>query len=202
MVRISNKLVTGFVLLLSMAAAAQSVSQSKDGKVTGPGFVVTLPASIVAEPAATPECEHGFYIELPPRPADSAARAHPPLSYRYIALDTRWDAGDLPSLDDAVATITSNLLASVPAELVSPGDLTLEANLPARLGTIPARRLVIRYRNARHQPAIRQVIVAYHARKDAAAIVYILVLNTTEENFQEDVEVLGKVMASFKVTEP
>lgn len=187
--------------LLTLAAAAQSIPQFKDGKVTGSGFVVTLPPGIVAEPAATPECEHGFYIELSPRPAEIAARPHAPISYRYIAFDTRWDTGDMPSLDDVVNDITSNLLNHIPADLVNVGEVTVDSNFPARLGSLPARRLVIRYKNTQHQRAVRQVIVAYRTRKDASAIVYLLVLNTTEQSFQEDIVLLGKVMAGFKVAE-
>jgi hypothetical protein len=208
LIRLTGKfLATALVaVLLTFAAAAQTVPQFsvphiKDGKVTGPGFEVTLPPGVIAEPAATTECEHGFYLELPPRPADSAARAHAPIGYRYIAFDTRWDIGDMPSLDDVVNSITSNLLDNIPADLVNAGEVTVDGNFPARLGTLPARRLIIKYKNTQRQRAIRQIVVAYRTRKDASAIIYLLVLNTTEQSFQEDVGVFGKIMAGFKVTE-
>jgi len=185
--------------------AAQSAPTVSDGKVTGAGFTVAIPGDILVEPAATAETLHGFYIDLPPRPKDASllrrSGASHRSSYRYIAFDTRWDVGDMPSLDAVVENITSNILDNIPPEIVAAGAVTLDANLPARLGTVPARRLVIKYRNTAKQPAIRQVIVAYNARKDAGAVVYLLILNTTQQDFQQDVNLFSKVLAGFKLTD-
>ena len=121
--------------------------------------------------------------------------------YRYIAFDTKWDIGDMPSLDKVVDNLTSNILDRMPPEIVGDGPVMLEANLPARLGTLPARRLVIKYRNSQKKPAIRQVIVGYRVRKDAGAIIYFLTLNTTQQNFQEDIGLFSKILAGFKLTD-
>ena len=190
-------------LLLTAASVGQSPPQVKDGKISGAGFVITLPPDLAVEIAATSESEHGFSIDLPPRPVGSVQlrSSRTPTSYRYIAFDTKWDSGDMPSLDAVVNNISSNLLDSVPADLVNAGEISLDGNFPARLGSLPARRLILKYRNTQHKPAIRQIIVAYNARKDASAIVYMLILNTTEQNFQEDVSIFSKVIAGFKLAD-
>jgi len=178
------------------------VPQVKDGTIAGTGFTITLPPDIKVEPSANEETLHGFLIDLAPNVPGAPAKSNRPAIYRYIAFDTRWDTGDMPSLDAVVEDITSNLLGHIPPEIVGVGDVSVTANLPAKLGTLPARRLVITYRNTERKPAIRQVIIAYNARKDASAIVYFLILNTTQQNFQEDVGVFSKVMAGFKLTDP
>jgi hypothetical protein len=187
-------------LWLCSAAMAQAVPQLKDGKVTGAGFVITLPPGINVQVAANPQSAHGFFLELPPRTDDERSN-DPEIAYRYIAFDTKWDVGDMPSLDDAVQNITRNILQYIPAELVRHGQVSVDASLPARLGSLPARRLVLKYENTKREPAIGQMVIAYHARKDASAIVYLLVLNTTEQNFHEDVSLFSKVMAGFKLAD-
>lgn len=191
-------------LLLSVGhaqtASQLTVPQLKNGKIIGAGFVVTLPPGITAEIGGSSESNHGFYIELPLRTDEVEVHSAHTRSYRYIAFDTKWDIGDMPSLDSAVNAITANLADNIPADIVHSGEVTLDGNFPARLGTLPARRLIIKFRNSERKNAIRQVIVAYNARKDASAIVYVLVLNTTEDNFQEDMTVFGKVLAGFKLT--
>ena len=174
----------------------------KDNEVTGAGFVVTLPADIAVEPGSTSESAHGFYIDLPPRSKDTPLRrAGHESSFRYIAFDTKWDIGDMPSIDSVIDQLTSNILDHIPPEIVGYGPVTLDANLPARLGTLPARRLIIKYRNTEKKPAVRQIIIAYRTRKDAAAMVYFLTLNTTAEHFQEDIGVFSKILAGFKLTD-
>jgi len=189
--------------LLSIASATgQSIPTVKDGQVTGAGFTITLPADITVDPGATNETTHGFFVELPPRSSNAPVRREGRDSgYRYIAFDTKWDIGDMPSLDKVVDNLTSNILDRMPPEIVGDGPVMLEANLPARLGTLPARRLVIKYRNSQKKPAIRQVIVGYRVRKDAGAIIYFLTLNTTQQNFQEDIGLFSKILAGFKLTD-
>lgn len=207
MIRLICKLfaLTSLALCFLPPARAQSAPAVKDGQVSGAGFTFILPADLLAKPGYSDETLHGFYIPLAPTVGEKEtatlrrSSGHP-FNYRYIAFDTRWDIGDMPSLDAVVQSITSNILDNIPPEIVAPGDVVLDANLPVRLGTLPARRLVIKYRNTAKQQAIRQVIVAYYARKDASAIVYLLTLNTTEQNFREDVNVFSKVLAGFKLT--
>jgi hypothetical protein len=188
-----------FALLIPWSAAAQSV-QEKDGKVTGPGFVITLPPGIAVDLAtASPESEHGFFLALPLTSSDAPVPSTPTRTYRYIAFQTRWDLSDLPSLDAVVQAITSNIVAYVPSDIVNYGDILLAGNFPARLGTLPARRLILKFKNNQHKLAIRQMIIAYNARKDAGAIVYFLVLNTTDQSFDDDIDIFGKILAGFKV---
>jgi hypothetical protein len=194
---------TLLLLLLPSVSWAQNVPEISDGKVIGASFTIALPPNVVAEISATPETLHGFQIDLTPHFSGAVLRkTGAPSTFRYIAFDTRWDAGDMPSLEAVVQDITSHVLKYVPEELVGSGDLSLTGNLPARLGSLPARRLVMSYRNSDKRPSIRQMIVAYHARADASGIIYLLTLNTTQENFQEDLTVFGKVLSGFKLTSP
>jgi hypothetical protein len=184
---------------LTCVMAAQSAPQVADGKITGPDFTITVPPDLKIQAGANEESLHGFLIDLTPRPAGVQQHSNR-ADYRYIAFDTRWDTGDMPSLSAVTDEIAANLLAHIPEELVGSGDVTLSANLPAKLGPLPARRLIMNYRNTERKPAIRQVIVAYNARKDASAVVYFLILNTTQQNFEEDVTLFSKIMAGFKLT--
>jgi len=194
-----------FAVALCLGAVAQSVPQIKDGQVVGSGFTVTLPAGVNAQVGANSESEHGFYIELsgPQAANNSLYQLHPtkPHSYRYIAFDTRWDIGDMPSLDAAVDALTLHIGEAVPSYIVDSGDIVLAGNFPTRLGGLPARRLILKFKNNDRKPSVRQMIVAYDARKDASAIVYVLVLNTTEQNFDEDMGVFGKIVAGFKLSD-
>jgi len=195
---VSKLLLASLALLICGSTAAQNV-QVKDGQVIGAGFAVNLPPGISVDVSANSESMHGFYVALPPRPPDVPPNSAPSRSYRYIAFDTKWDLGDMPSLDAAVQAVTGDLIEYVPSYLVN-SDIVVDANLPARLGTLPARRLVLKFKNSAHKQAIRQMIIGYRARDDASAIVYLLVLNTTEENFDDDLGIFGKILAGFKVT--
>lgn len=192
-----------FAWLVCAGAMAQSAPQISDGKITGNGFTMTMPQDVKAQPGATEESEHGFYIDLTHKagPGTVTLRSSKMASsYRYIAFDTRWDIGDMPSLDSVITEIVDHTLDHIPPEIVAPGPVLLDSNLPMRVGGLPARRLVIKYKNTEKQRAIRHVVIAYNARQDASAIVYLIVLNTTEENFQEDVSVFSKILAGFKLT--
>lgn len=183
---------------LSVAGHAQSVPQVADGNVVGAGFTVAIPSGLTAIPAATSESAHGFYIDLDP--SHVAISRSPRLSSRFVVFDTRWDDGDMPSLNAVVESILNDLQEYVPAEVRSSSEVDLDGNLPARLAGLPARRLVIKFKNSAHKPALRQILVAYNQRKDAAAVVYLLILNTTQQDFEDDVGVFSKLLAGFKLT--
>jgi hypothetical protein len=185
-------------ILASTSVFGQSVPEIVDGKVTGAGFTLTLPPHITAQVAAGPETLHGFRIDLSPRQLGVPAKNR--LENRYIAFDTRWDTGDFPSLDAVVADITSHVMSYLPDELTGNGEVSLNGNFPAQLGTLPARRLVINYRNSAKKPSVRQIIVAYRSRHEAAGIVYLLTLNTTEDSFYQDLSIFSKVIAGFRLT--
>jgi hypothetical protein len=194
-----RSLLAAVTLMLAGACCAQTAPQVADNKVIGAGFTVTIPPGFIALPAATAETAHGFYIDLNPADHNLTARS-PKLSPRFIAFDTKWDDGDMPSLDAAVQNVLMNLSVYVPADVRSSDDATLDGNLPARLGGLPARRLIIKFRNSSRKPAVRQILVAYKARKEATAIVYFLILNTTEQDFNDDVVIFSKLLAGFTVT--
>jgi len=192
-----------FALLSRTTLFAQSVPQVADGKITGAGFTLTVSQDLMVQPGVTDEAVHGFYIDLARRASPGSVQlrsARMPSSYRYIAFDTKWDTGDMPSLDSVVNAIIDDPLDHIPPEIVAPGNVALDSNLPTRVGGLPARRLVLKYKNTEKHKAIRHVVVAYNARPDASAVVYIIVLNTTEDNFQEDVSVFSKLLAGFKLT--
>jgi len=192
----------GFLLaigVLAIAARAQSVPQIADGKVVGTGFTVVVPAGLTALPAATAESSHGFYIDLDPANHGMPERA-PKLSSRFIVFDTRWDDGSMPTLNAVVDSILSDLRDYVPDQVRSSSEVIVNGNLPARLGGLPARRLVLKFKNSAHKPALRQILIGYDQRKDAAAVVYLLILNTTEQDFEDDIGVFSKLLAGFKVT--
>ena len=194
-------MVAALACWLCAAAVSQTVPQLKDGLITGAGFTLKLPPGVSAQIGANSESEHGFYIDLQPHPEHVESRSAHVRSFRYIAFDTRWDIGDMPSLDAAAQVVTSGITDNLPSYIVSSGDILLDGNYPARLGTLPARRLVFKFRNSERKPSVRMVIVAYDARKDASAIVYLLTLNTTQENYDEDLGVFGKVLAGFKLSD-
>lgn len=187
------------VLLGVVASYAQSVPQVADGKIVGTGYTIALPPGLTALPAATAECAHGFYIDLDPNNHSATARS-PRLSPRFIVFDTRWDDGSMPSLDVVANDILNDLHDYLPPDVRSSSEVFLDGNLPARLGGLPARRLVIKFKNSAHKPALRQILVAYQQRKDAAAVVYLLILNTTEQDFEDDIGPFSKLLAGFKLT--
>jgi hypothetical protein len=118
---------------------------------------------------------------------------------RYIAFSTLWNSG-ATSLDDAVREMTSDLSTLVPAEIAGHGTLRLTSIFPAKLGDLPARRLVVEFTNRQKKPSVRQILVAYRTRKDANAVVYLASLTTTQMDFSHDLSIFAKLLAGFKLT--
>lgn len=193
-----RRAVTAFlVFIFAGLAFGQTPTQYARGSVKGSGYEVTLPADVVANVAPSDETAHGFGIDLL-RAGDEHDWDRTPL--RYIAFTTKWDAGDLPSLDAVVDSMTRELNQLMPIDVQGPGQIRLVSTFPAKLGELPGKRLVLEFNNSEKKPAIKQIVVAYRTRHDAAGMIYVASLTTTRLNFQQDVTLFAKVLAGFKLT--
>jgi hypothetical protein len=189
--------VSALILFFSVIASAQNAPQYASDLVKGPGFTISLPPGVVVNLAPTDETAHGFGLDLL-RSGQQHDWDRQPL--RYIAFNTRWDAGDLPSLAAVVSSMTQDLSTLVPQELHGAGTIRLVSTFPAKLGDLPAKRLIVEFTNAEKKPSIRQIVVAYRVRPDASGMVYVASLTTTRVSFEQDVEIFAKMLAGFKLT--
>lgn len=193
-----RRVVTAFLFFIFCCLAfGQTSTQYAKGTAKGAGYEVTLPADVVANMAPSEETSHGFAIDLL-RAGDEHEWERTPL--RYIAFTTKWDAGDLPSLDAVVESMTRELNQLMPVDVQGPGEIRVVSTFPAKLGDLPAKRLVLEFTNSGKKPAIKQIVVAYRSRHDAAGMIYVASLTTTRLNFQQDVTLFAKVLAGFKLT--
>ncbi len=193
-----RRVVAAFLFLVFAGLAfAQSSPLYARGTVKGSGYEVTLPADVVANVSPSEETSHGFAIDLL-RAGDEHEWERTPL--RYIAFTTKWDAGDLPSLDAVVDSMTRELNQLMPGDVQGSGEIRVVSTFPAKLGDLPAKRLVLEFTNSGKKPAIKQIVVAYRVRHDAAGMIYVASLTTTRLNFQQDVTLFAKVLAGFKLT--
>ena len=192
--------VSALFLLLSVAVWAQSAptSSSPDtarDSVSGPGFTVALPPDVEID--IRPTSDIAFGLNLSEVTHGHEWERLPP---RYISFATRWTS-DSGSLTELIQNMTADLQSLVPAELIGgDGVIQLAANFPAKLGDLPARRLVIEFKNRQKKPSLRQIVVAYRARPDASAVVYVATLTTTREAFPQDLNLFAKLLAGFKLT--
>jgi hypothetical protein len=186
-----------WVLLFLLLAPAARPQAYAHGTAKGAGCEVTLPVDMVANVAPTEETAHGFAVDLT-RPGDEHEWDRTPM--RYIAFSTRWDAGDLPTLDSTVDSLARNLVDLIPADVRNSGQIRLVSTLPAKLGDLPARRMILEFTNAEKKPAMKQIVVAYRTRPDAAGIIYVASLTTTRLNFQQDVTLFAKLLGGFKLS--
>jgi hypothetical protein len=69
-----------------------------------------------------------------------------------------------------------------------------------KLGDLPAKRMILQFKNLEKQPSVRQVIVAYRERPGATGVVYVMSLTTTRADFQQDLGMFSRLLSSFKVT--
>lgn len=192
-----RRVVIAFLFFILSCLAFGQSSQYARGSVKGSGYEITLPPDVVANIAPTQDTSHGFGIDLL-RAGDEHDWDGTPL--RYIAFTTKWDAGDLPSLDAVLDSMKRELSQLMPAEVQGPGEIRLVSTFPAKMGELPARRLVLEFTNSEKKPAIKQIVVAYRSRPDAAAMIYVASLTTTRLNFQQDVTLFAKILAGFKLT--
>ena len=193
-----RRAVAAFLLLISSPLVfGQAATQFAKGTVKGSGYEIALPADVVANVSPSQEASHGFAIDLL-RAGDEHDWDRTPL--RYIAFNTRWDAGDLPSLNAVVDSMTIELNQLMPIDVQGPGQVRLISTFPAKLGDLPAKRLVLEFTNSEKKPAIKQIVVAYRTRHDAAGMIYVASLTTTRLNFQQDVTLFAKILAGFKLT--
>ena len=184
-------------LLLTTSAFAQAAPQYAHDVVKGVGYEVALPADIVVNLSPSEDTGHGFALDLL-RPGDQHEWDRTPL--RYIAFNTRWDAGDMPTLAAAVDGMLRDIALLIPAEIQNQAPVRLVGKFPAKLGDLPAMRFVLEFTNSAKKPAIKQIVVGYRARPDASAIIYVASLTTTRMDFQQDVNLFAKLLAGFKLT--
>jgi hypothetical protein len=183
------------VMALAQSAPAPSLPDTARNSVSGPGFTVALPPDIEMDIRPTNDIAFGINLVDVTR-----GREWERLPPRYIGVTTRWNI-DAASLNDLVQNMIADLQNLVPAELVGgEGIIRLESTFPAKLGDLPARRLVIEFKNRQKKPSLRQIVVAYRARPDASAVVYLVTLTTTRADFQQDVNLFAKLLAGFKLT--
>jgi hypothetical protein len=185
------------LLLISAASVAQAPPGYARESFKGTGFTIALPQDVVVNLAPTEELPHGFGLDLLRPGIEHEWERHP---LRYLGFTTRWDAGDLPSLNAVVEDVVRNLDSTIPAQVQGSGTIRLVSSFPAKLGELPAKRLVIEFTNTEKRPAIREMVIAYRSRPDASGIIYIASLTTTRVNFQEDLNLFAKLLAGFKLT--
>jgi hypothetical protein len=181
--------------LLTIFSFGQTAEHARD-LVKGPGFQVSLPPDVIVNIAPTEETINGFALDLL-RPGDEHSWNRTPS--RFIAFNTRWDAGDFPSLDAVVSHMLSKPESLVPPELHN-GTVDLISTFPMKLGDLPAKRMILQFKNLEKQPSVRQVIVAYRERPGATGVVYVMSLTTTRADFQQDLGMFSRLLSSFKVT--
>ena len=191
--------VTALVFFFSIAACAQSTpaASSPDtarDSISGPGFTVTLPPEVEVD--IRPTSDLAFGLNLAEVTHGKEWTRIPP---RYIGIATQWTT-DAASLNDVVQSMTANIQSLVPDELTGEGVIRLDSTFPAKLGDLPARRLVIEFKNRQRKLSLRQIVVAYRARPDASAVVYLITLTTTRDAFPQDVNLFAKLLAGFKLT--
>lgn len=184
-----------FLILSTMTLGQSSAHHARD-VVKGPGYQISLPPDVVVNLAPSEETSNGFGLDLL-RPGDEHLWDRTPV--RFIAFNTRWDAGDLPSLDSVVNQMISNPEFLVPPEIHS-GSVNLISTIPMKLGELPAKRMILEFKNVEKRPAIRQVIVAYRSRPGATGVVYVASLTTTRTDFQQDLRMFARLLAGFKLT--
>jgi hypothetical protein len=191
--------VAALFLFLSICASAQlssitPVPETARDTVSGPGFKLTLPPNV--EMDINPTNDLAFGINLSETTHGREWDRVPP---RFIGFSTQWNS-DAGSLDAVVQRMTVDVQNLIPPELVGDGIVRLDSTFPAKLGDLPARRLIIDFKGKKNKPSVRQIIVAYRARPDASAVVYIASLTTTRADFPQDLNLFAKLLAGFKLT--
>src|SRR4051794_19702989 len=190
--------VAALLLFVSSCASAQSSSvapaDTARGSVSGPGFTLALPPNVEMDIRPTNDLAFGINLT-----ETTHGREWDRLPPRFIAFATQWTS-DAGSLDAVVQRMTSDVQTLIPAELVADGMIRLDSTFPAKLGDLPARRLVVDFKGKKNKPSVRQIIVAYRARPDASAVVYIASLTTTRVDFPQDLNLFAKLLAGFKLT--
>lgn len=187
------RIVVGITLLFFCLGASAQTTDVARGSVSGPGFTITLPESVEVDVAPTSDLAYGINLS-----DNSHGREWDKAPSRYIGISSRWT--EATSLDQVVSQMIADLPSLVPSELVGGGVLSLASTFPVKLGDLPARRLVLQFRNRHKQPSIKQIVVAYRPRHDASALLYVASLTTTRDDFQHDLNLFAKLLAGFKLT--
>ncbi len=165
------------------------------------GYSVALPPGAVADPYPDAVSNQGFVIGLTDAASGANGTPRNPVDLsRSVVVQAIYDLNELGSLERVVNDQLETVQAAALEEARKGTQVRVAQTLPARLDTLPARRAILDFVNARKLPCVKQVVVAYRPQKDATGIIYVLQLNTTRERFESDVEEFGKVLAGFKIT--
>jgi len=183
----------GAIAQTSAEALHGTATDVAHGTATGPGFTLTLPDSVEMDIAPTSDLALGLNLAQP-----THGREWEKIPPRFIGIATR--NSDSATLDDLVNRMVADLPSLVPQEITSDGVINLSSMFPAKLGDLPARRLVLEFKNKQKKPSVRQVIVAFRTRPDASPLVYIASLTTTKADFSQDLNLFVKLLAGFKLT--
>jgi hypothetical protein len=191
--------VTALLLFLSAVACAQSASTASAAdtardSVSGPGFTLALPPDVEMDIRPTNDLAFGINLA-----EVTHGREWDRVPNRYIGFTTQWNS-DAGSLDAVVQQMTADVQSLIPAELIGDGIIRLDSTFPAKLGGLPARRLVIEFKGKKNKPSLRQIVVAYRTRQGASAVVYVASLTTTRADFPQDLNLFAKLLAGFKLT--
>jgi hypothetical protein len=183
------------LLFFCLGAFAQTATDVAHGTATGPGFTLTLPDSMEMDIAPTSDLNLGLNLV-----ENTHGREWEKLPPRFIGIVTRWNS-ESSSLDEVVQRMITNLPGLVPPEIVGgDGVINLSSMFPAKLADLPARRLVVEFKNKQKKPSVRQIIVALRTRPDASPLLYIASLTTTKADFSQDLNLFVKLLAGFKLT--
>lgn len=203
-----KKLMFAFVLAIPAVCSVPwpAITHAADPAYTGIyenhqyGYSVALPPGTVAEPYPDAVSNQGFVIGLADAASSANVASRNPLDLsRSVVVQAIYDLNELGSLERVVSDQLERVQAAAFEEARKGTQVRVAQTLPARLDTLPARRAILDFVNARKVPCVKQVVVAYRPQKDATGIIYVLQLNTTRERFESDVEGFGKVLAAFKI---
>ncbi len=189
------RIAVGIILLFfCIGAFAQSATDVARGTASGQGFTLTLPDTVEMDIAPTSDLSLGLNLD-----ENTHGREWEKIPYRYIGFATKWNS-DAGSLDEVVNRMISDLPGLVPSQIVGAGTMSLTSMFPVKLGDLPARRLVVEFKNKQKKLSVSQIVVAYRTRPDASAVVYVASLTTTKADFPQDLNLFVKLLAGFKLT--
>lgn len=146
------------------------------------GYSVKVPADMVGLGPTPPAPQHGFGIDLD-RPRSIAWMSQPGFPKSYVYVDGSYNSLEWTSLDDAV---NSNL-----SFLREKGrDVRVQLKEQARLGGLPAKRIVALYYEGGVEMVSDEIIAFRREVGGEASVVYTISLSTPRSRYERDRPVL------------
>ncbi|HEY2964437.1 MAG TPA: hypothetical protein VGJ37_18605 [Pyrinomonadaceae bacterium] len=180
------------LLLLCMAAVGQEPKQNghvgKEQSWTANynndqyGYALKIPSGFIGVSPPAPWPQHGIEIRLTPN-RDA-----------YIVTNAFLSAVDYPSLDAAVD-------AALKDAEQKHGDLQIVSRQAEQLGTLPAIRVVTRYKQAGSGISVmNETITAIRkARRPEDGVLYTITLVTAEQRYVNDAKLFTSVVRSWRL---